>query len=52
LSERVISTEQGQKMADGMGAPFLETSAKDDYNVTQAFHTIAADIKKKFIDGQ
>merc|ERR1712137_1444615 len=52
LSDRVISTEQGQKMADEMHAPFIETSAKEDNNVTEAFHTIAAAIKKKFIDGQ
>merc|ERR1711974_524749 len=52
LGDRVISEEQGKKMAAEMKAPFLETSAKEDTNVREAFHKIAEDIKIKYIDSQ
>ncbi|WMV12348.1 hypothetical protein MTR67_005733 [Solanum verrucosum] len=34
-------------LADELGIPFLETSAKDSINVEQAFLTMAGEIKKK-----
>lgn len=37
-------------MAKSIGAPFIETSAKDTTNVTEAFNMIAQNIKTKFID--
>ncbi|CAI0378528.1 unnamed protein product [Linum tenue] len=37
-----------QALADELGIPFLETSAKDSINVEQAFLTMAAEIKKKY----
>ena len=39
-----------KKMAKSIGAPFIETSAKDTTNVTEAFNMIAQNIKTKFID--
>lgn len=36
-----------QALADELGIPFLETSAKDAINVEQAFLTMAGEIKKK-----
>ncbi len=48
--KRVISTEQGQKLADELGIPFLEVSAKTNKNIEEAFYSLAADIKKRIID--
>ena len=40
---------ESQAFADELGIPFLETSAKDSINVEQAFLTMAAEIKKKYL---
>ncbi|KAF2748069.1 NCA2-domain-containing protein [Sporormia fimetaria CBS 119925] len=48
--KRAVSTEQGQKLADELGIPFLEVSAKSNINVDKAFYSLAADIKKRLID--
>ena len=45
-----MSTERGQQLADELGIPFLEVSAKSNINVDQAFYSLAADIKKRLID--
>lgn len=45
-----MSTERGQALADELGIPFLEVSAKSNINVDQAFYSLAADIKKRLID--
>ena len=50
--KRAVSTEQGQALADELGIPFLEVSAKSNINVDQAFYSLAADIKKRIIDTQ
>jgi len=50
--KRVVSTERGQELADELGIPFLEVSAKTNQNVDKAFTTLAADIKKRIIDTQ
>lgn len=42
---RKITTEAGRALADREGIQFLETSAKDDSNVTEAFTTLAKAIK-------
>jgi Ras-related protein Rab-8A len=44
--KRAVSTEQGQKLADELGIPFLEVSAKNNINVDKAFYSLASDIKK------
>lgn len=44
--KRAVTTEQGQKLADELGIPFLEVSAKNNINVEKAFYTLASDIKK------
>lgn len=46
----MISTEQGQGLADELGIPFLEVSAKSNINIDKAFYSLAADIKKRLID--
>lgn len=46
----MISKEQGQALANECGIKFLETSAKSNINVEEAFFTLARDIKKRLID--
>ena len=48
--KRAVSTEQGQALADELGIPFLEVSAKSNINIDQAFYNLAADIKKRIVD--
>lgn len=45
-----MSTERGQQLADELGIPFMEVSAKSNINVEKAFYSLAADIKKRIID--
>lgn len=45
-----MSTEQGQALADELGIPFMEVSAKSNINVEKAFFSLASDIKKRIID--
>mmetsp|Transcript_9219 Transcript_9219/g.34068 ORF Transcript_9219/g.34068 Transcript_9219/m.34068 type:complete len:176 (-) Transcript_9219:1223-1750(-) len=39
-SKRKVSTENGQKFADDNGFAFIETSAKSDINVKEAFEKV------------
>ncbi|GAA5854632.1 hypothetical protein JCM3775_003441 [Rhodotorula graminis] len=48
--KKVISEQQGQELADELGLRFLETSAKSNINVEQAFFALASDIKSRLID--
>jgi len=48
--KRQVSTERGQALANELGIPFLEVSAKGNINVEKAFYSLAADIKKRIID--
>ena len=48
--KRAISVERGQELADELGIPFMEVSAKSNINVEKAFYSLAADIKKRIID--
>jgi Ras-related protein Rab-8A len=50
--KKVISKDQGQALADEFGIKFLETSAKSNIGVEEAFFSIARDIKKRMIDTQ
>ncbi len=50
--KRAISTEQGQALADELGIPFMEVSAKANINVEKAFFSLATDIKKRIVDTQ
>jgi len=45
-----VSVERGQALADELGIPFLEVSAKSNINIDKAFYSLAADIKKRIID--
>jgi len=46
-SQRVVSTEEGQELADHYCIRFLETSAKDSKNVEQAFTLMTREIKNR-----
>lgn len=50
--KRAVSTERGQQLADELGVPFLEVSAKSNINIDKAFYSLAADIKKRLVDSQ
>ncbi|KAL1932097.1 hypothetical protein VTP01DRAFT_9153 [Rhizomucor pusillus] len=50
--KRVVSTEQGQALANELGIGFIETSAKANIGVEQAFFDLARDIKKRQFDTQ
>lgn len=46
-AERVITHEEGQKLAKEYGVPFMETSAKTGVNVELAFQAIARELKQR-----
>lgn len=46
-AKRVVSTEEGKKLADELNIPFVEISENDNTNVQQAFLTIASEMKKR-----
>ncbi|CAG8692407.1 GTP-binding protein SAS1 [Gigaspora rosea] len=50
VEKKAITKEQGQALADEFKIKFLETSAKANINVEEAFFTLARDIKKRLID--
>ncbi|XP_047324214.1 ras-related protein RABD2a-like [Impatiens glandulifera] len=45
--KRVVSYDTGKALADEMGIPFMETSAKDSSNVEQAFMAMTSSIKDR-----
>ncbi|KAJ6262890.1 GTP-binding protein ypt2 [Drechslerella dactyloides] len=48
--KRVVSQERGQALANELGIPFMEVSAKANINVEEAFLLLARDIKKRIMD--
>jgi len=44
-SQKKVSTEQGQALADSLNIKFLETSAKENFGVTQVFDMLVQDIE-------
>lgn len=46
-TKKVIDYNTAKEFADGLGIPFLETSAKNSTNVEQAFLTMAREIKNR-----
>ncbi|KAI9360345.1 P-loop containing nucleoside triphosphate hydrolase protein [Zopfochytrium polystomum] len=49
-AERAVSAEEGKALADGLGAGFLEVSAKDDYNVEAAVFALLSAITNKRVE--
>lgn len=50
--KRAVSTQQGQALANELGIPFMEVSAKSNINVEQAFFKLAGEIKTRIVDTQ
>ena len=46
--ERKVTTEEGQKLAEELGVPFIETSAKSGLNIDEIFIDIVERIHKAF----
>lgn len=44
--ERMISSDEGKRLADSWKASFLETSAKQNESVADIFHTLLLEIEK------
>ena len=49
--KRVVERERAEALAQEYGLKFVETSAKANIGVEEAFMTLAKDIKKRLIDG-
>ncbi|ANB13933.1 Ras family GTPase RAS1 [Sugiyamaella lignohabitans] len=45
-NERQVSFEEGQQLADSLGCPFLETSAKRRINVDDSFYALVTEVRK------
>lgn len=52
IDKRTVDPERGQALANEYGIPFLETSAKNNTNVEEAFIRLARGIKARLIDSQ
>ncbi|KAK9474302.1 ras family-domain-containing protein [Dipodascopsis tothii] len=48
--KRAVSTEQGKALANELGIPFIEASAKANINVEEAFISLARQIKQRIMD--
>jgi len=49
VSQRVVSTAEGEALAAELGVPFLETSAKQDQNVVESFFAMARAMHKAHV---
>lgn len=50
-SRRVVTEEEGRKLAEDFGGlPYMETSAKNDVNVSEMFFAMTKLIKERFYD--
>eukprot|EP01111_Echinosteliopsis_oligospora_P017835 TRINITY_DN787_c0_g1_i1.p1 TRINITY_DN787_c0_g1~~TRINITY_DN787_c0_g1_i1.p1 ORF type:complete len:204 (-),score=57.43 TRINITY_DN787_c0_g1_i1:171-782(-) len=47
VSKKVVEEKSAAEFADGLGIPFMETSAKNSTNVEQAFIKMATEIKNR-----
>ena len=46
VDKRVVSTEQGQALANELGIPFIESSAKTKDNVDKTFFDLVSRVKE------
>ena len=52
VDKKKVDSSRASALADEYEIKFLETSAKNNINVEQAFYTIARDIKRRLMDSQ
>ncbi|CAE7087088.1 unnamed protein product [Rhizoctonia solani] len=52
VDKKAITEDQGRALADELGIKFMETSAKANEGVEDAFFALARDIKTRLIDSQ
>lgn len=45
-SEREVTTDEGQKLAQEWGCPFMESSAKNHYNVEESFSELVREVRR------
>ena len=50
--DRVVSKEEGRKLADSLGISFLETSAKEKINIDEVFQNLSKQIYECLPDSQ
>ncbi|KAG9310324.1 rab-type small GTP-binding protein [Chiua virens] len=50
--KRAVTEDQGRELANELGIKFMETSAKANDGVEEAFFTLARDCKARLIDSQ
>ncbi|SPO28034.1 probable SEC4-like Rab/GTPase [Ustilago trichophora] len=48
--KRAVTNEQAQELAQELGIPYIETSAKSNSNVEEAFFNLAREVKTRLID--
>lgn len=48
--QRRVSHEEAKQMAEKLGIPYIETSAKDDVNIVEAVHILAS-LAEAALDG-
>lgn len=51
-TKRVVETGDGQRLADSQDIAFMETSAKSNVNISEAFSTMAQIILEKVREGR
>lgn len=51
-SERVVTYDDGEKLAKEYSIPFMETSAKTNVNIERAFMAVATSLKSCKVDGE
>lgn len=51
-TERQVSFAEGTALASKYNVPFVECSAKDNYNISEIFTTIGKPIKERLIEGE
>lgn len=50
VDQRVVSTEEGENLAQELGLTYLETSARSGENVNDAFKMLAIQMIKRFVE--
>lgn len=50
--DRVVTTEEANEVAQELGLRYIETSAKDNINVSECFEFLVEEIEKKYHSDQ